>query len=58
MTIFMECLKCKTTVTNPRVMNMMYEMCNSCASIQRERENLAIDTFLHQEAEKGLNQNV
>ena len=57
MTVVMQCLRCGTMVTNPRVMNMMYEMCNYCAEKQQDRENKAIDTFLHQEAEKELEHN-
>lgn len=57
MTVMMQCLGCGTMVTNPRVMNMMYEMCDYCTGQQMEKENKAIDTFLHQEAEKELEQN-
>ena len=57
MTVMMQCLRCGTMVTDPRVMNMLYEMCNFCAEQQKERENQAIDTFLHQEAEKELDKN-
>lgn len=57
MTILMQCLGCGTVVTNPRIMNMMYEKCDICADKQREQENLAIDSFLHAEAERKLDSN-
>jgi hypothetical protein len=58
MTVLMQCLGCGTTVTNPRVMNYMYEKCNPCALRQKEQEELAIDTFLHAQAERELDTNV
>lgn len=57
MTVVMECIGCKVTVTNPRIMNYMYEKCNPCALRQKEQEELAIDTFLHAEAERKLESN-
>jgi hypothetical protein len=56
-TVLMQCLGCNTTVTNPRIMNYMYEKCNPCALRQKEQEELAIDTFLHAEAERKLDSN-
>ena len=58
MTIIMQCLGCGIIVTNPKVMNYMYEKCDYCSEKQRDQENKAIDTFLHQEAEKELEKNV
>ena len=58
MTILMQCLGCGTVVKNPKVMNYMYEKCDVCADKQRELEEKAIDTYLHQEAEKKLGHNV
>lgn len=57
MTIIMQCLRCGTVVTNPKVINYMYEKCDVCTEEQREQENKAIDTFLHQEAERKLEHN-
>lgn len=54
MTVLMQCLGCGTVVKNPRIMNMMYEKCDICTEKQRDQEEKAIDTFLHQEAEKKL----
>jgi hypothetical protein len=56
MTILMQCLGCGTVVTNPRTMNYMFEKCDPCTDKQREMEERAIDTFLHAEAEKKLEQ--
>jgi hypothetical protein len=56
MTVIMQCLGCGTTVTNPRVMNYMYEKCNPCTDKHKEMEERAIDTFLHAEAERKLEQ--
>lgn len=58
MTVLMQCLGCDTTVTNPRIMNYMYEKCNACVLKQKEQEERAIDTFLHAEAERKLDSNV
>jgi len=58
MTVLMECLGCGITVTNPRVMNYMYEKCNPCTDKQKDMEEKAIDTFLHAEAERKLDSNV
>jgi hypothetical protein len=38
-------------------MNMMYEKCDFCTAKQKEQEERAIDTFLHQEAERKLENN-
>lgn len=57
MTILMQCLRCGTVVTNPKVMNYMYEMCDICTEEQKDKENKAIDTYLHQEAERKLEHN-
>lgn len=57
MTILMQCLGCGTVVTNPKVINYMYEKCDFCTDKQREQEELAIDTFLHAEAERKLDSN-
>ena len=57
MTILMQCLGCGMVVTNPKVMNYMYEKCDFCTDKQREQEERAIDTFLHQEAEKKRDAN-
>ncbi len=57
MTVLMECLGCKKTVTNPKTINYMYERCNPCVLIQKELEERAIDTFLHSEAERKLESN-
>lgn len=57
MTVLMQCLGCGTVVTNPRIMNMMYEKCDFCTEKQKEQEERAIDTFLHQEAERKLENN-
>jgi len=54
MTIFMQCLGCGTTVTNPRIMNYMYEKCDYCALRQKEQEEKAIDSFLQANAEREL----
>jgi len=56
MTVLMQCLGCGTVVTNPRTMNYMFEKCDPCTDKQREMEERAIDTFLHAEAEKKLEQ--
>jgi hypothetical protein len=37
-------------------MNYMFEKCDPCTDKQREMEERAIDTFLHAEAEKKLEQ--
>lgn len=58
MTIVMQCLGCGTTVTNPKVLNYMYEKCDYCTEKQKDIEEKAIDTFLHAEAERKLNNNV
>lgn len=52
MTILMQCLGCGTVVKNPKVMNYMYEKCDICTAKQQDMEEKAIDTYLHQEAEK------
>jgi hypothetical protein len=57
MTVLMECLRCKTTVINPKTINYMYEKCNLCVLIQKDMEEKAIDTFLHAEAERKLDSN-
>jgi hypothetical protein len=57
MTIIMQCLGCGTTVTNPKVMNYMYEKCDFCTEKHKEMEERAIDTFLHAEAERKLDSN-
>jgi len=57
MTILMQCLGCGTVVTNPKVMNYMYEKCDYCTDKQKEMEEKAIDSFLHQEAEKKRDAN-
>lgn len=57
MTVLMQCLGCGAVVTNPRIMNMMYEKCNPCADKQKDMEERAIDTFLHAEAERKLDSN-
>ena len=56
MTILMQCLGCGVVVTNPKVMNYMYEKCNFCTEKQKDMEEKAIDTFLHAEAERKLEQ--
>jgi len=56
MTILMQCLGCGTVVTNPRTMNYMYEKCDFCVDKQREIEERAIDSYLHAEAERKLEQ--
>lgn len=55
--IEMQCLGCGTVVTNPRVFNYMYEKCTPCALRQKEQEEKAIDSFLHTEAERKLENN-
>jgi hypothetical protein len=55
--ILMQCLGCGTVVKNPRTMNYMYEKCNVCLETQLEQENRAIDVYLHDRAEKELEQN-
>jgi hypothetical protein len=55
--IEMQCLGCGTVVTNPRVFNYMYEKCTPCALRQKEQEEKAIDSFLHAEAERKLDNN-
>lgn len=57
MTVLMQCLGCGTVVTNPRIINMMYEKCDFCTDKQRQMEERAIDTFLHAEAERKLDSN-
>jgi molybdopterin-guanine dinucleotide biosynthesis protein A len=54
--IIMQCLGCDTVVVNPRVFNYMYEKCSPCVLKQKEQEEKAIDTFLHAEAERKLEQ--
>jgi hypothetical protein len=56
MTVLMQCLGCGTVVTNPRTMNYMFEKCDPCAEKQRDMEEMAIDTFLHAQAERKLEQ--
>jgi hypothetical protein len=56
MTILMQCLGCGIVVTNPRAMNYMYEKCDFCTDKQKEMEERAIDSYLHAEAEKKLEQ--
>lgn len=56
MTVLMQCLGCGIVVTNPRTMNYMFEKCDPCTDKQREMEEMAIDTFLHAQAEKKLEQ--
>jgi hypothetical protein len=58
MTTYMQCLGCGTVVVNPKIINFMYEKCNYCTQVQREQEERAIDTYLHQQAEKELEKNV
>jgi hypothetical protein len=58
MTIVMQCLGCGTVVTNPRIINYMFEKCDPCADKQREMEERAIDSFLDAEAERKLEQDV
>jgi hypothetical protein len=53
----MQCLGCGTVVINPRVINYMYEKCMPCALRQKEQEEKAIDSFLHAEAERKLENN-
>jgi hypothetical protein len=53
----MQCLGCGTVVTNPKVMNYMYEKCDYCTDKQKEMEEKAIDSFLHAEAERKLDSN-
>ena len=57
MTVLMQCLGCGTLVKNPKVMNYMYEKCDYCTAQQKELEDKAVDTFLHQEAERKANPN-
>jgi hypothetical protein len=57
MTILMQCLGCGIVVTNPKVMNYMYEKCDFCTNKQKEQEEKAIDSFLHAEAERKLDSN-
>jgi hypothetical protein len=57
MTIIMQCLGCGTTVENPRTINYMYEKCSPCAEKQKDMEGLAIDAYLHGEAERKLESN-
>jgi hypothetical protein len=52
----MQCLGCGIVVTNPRAMNYMYEKCDFCTDKQKEIEERAIDTYLHAEAERKLEQ--
>jgi hypothetical protein len=51
MTVLMECVTCKVTVVNPRIMNYMLEMCDPCELRHNEMANRAIDTHLHEKAE-------
>ena len=53
--IIMQCLGCGEMIKNPKAMNYIYEKCDICAEKQRERENKAIDTFLHDQAERKHN---
>jgi hypothetical protein len=55
--IEMQCIGCGTVVANPRVFNYMYEKCTPCALRQKEQEEKAIDSFLHAEAERKLENN-
>lgn len=55
MTVLMQCLGCGTVVTNPKVMNYMYEKCDFCYRKQMEQEERAIDTFLQDKAEREHN---
>ena len=57
MTVLMQCLGCGVVVTNPKVMNYMYEKCDFCTDKQKEQEEKAIDSFLHAEAERKLENN-
>jgi hypothetical protein len=50
--ILMQCLGCGTMVKNPKTINYMYEKCNVCYAKQKEQEELAIDTYLHGQAEQ------
>jgi hypothetical protein len=54
----MQCLGCGIVVTNPRTMNYMYEKCDFCTDKQKEMEERAIDSYLHAEAERKLEQDV
>jgi hypothetical protein len=50
--ILMQCLGCGTMVKNPKTINYMYEKCDVCYTKQKEQEELAIDTYLHGQAEQ------
>lgn len=36
MTVLMECTNCGAMVTNPRVINFMYERCGDCVKLAEE----------------------
>jgi hypothetical protein len=52
--ILMECRTCGVMVKNPRTMNYMTERCTPCELRHRELADLAIDTYLDQQAEEKL----
>ena len=54
MTVLMECVKCKFVVENPKIINYMLEMCDTCTLRHNELANQAIDTYLHEKAEAKL----
>jgi len=56
-TLMMQCLGCGAVVKNPRTVHYMYEKCDVCLKSQLEQEERAIDTYLHDRAEKELEAN-
>jgi hypothetical protein len=56
-TFMMQCLGCGIVVKNPRTVQYMYEKCDVCLKSQLEQEERAIDTYLHDRAEKELEAN-
>jgi hypothetical protein len=56
MTVLMACVRCDTTVENPRVMNYILEMCNPCVLKHKEQADRAIDTYLDGIREQELQQ--
>lgn len=52
MTVLMQCLGCGTIVTNPHIMNYIYEKCDFCYPKQVEAEKKALKIFTQEQSER------